>query len=51
MNDANSMGDFGENNASALSSFNEDSNTITIQSKMNKPENDFTFDGDQNVPF
>jgi len=51
MNDASSLGDFGESNTSALSSFNQDSNTITIQSKMNKSDKDFNFDGDQTVPF
>ena len=43
--------DFGESNTSALSSFNQDSNTITIQSKMNQSDKDFNFDGDQTVPF
>jgi replicative DNA helicase len=51
MNDASSLGDFGESNTSALSSFNQDSNTITIQSKMNQSDKDFNFDGDQTVPF
>ena len=51
MNDASSLGDFGESNSAALSSFNQDSNTITIQSKMNQSDKDFNFDGDQTVPF
>ena len=51
LNDVASLGDFGNSNTSALSSFNEESNTITIQSKMNQSDNDFNFEGDQSVPF
>ena len=51
LNDVSSLGDFGNSNTSALSSFNEESNTITIQSKMNQSDNDFNFEGDQSVPF
>jgi replicative DNA helicase len=41
----------GESNQSALMSFNKESNTVTIKSKMNQPDDDFNFQGDQNVPF
>lgn len=51
LNDVSSLGDFGTSNTSALSSFNEESNTITIQSKMNQSDSDFNFEGDQSVPF
>ncbi|MFM7724564.1 MAG: replicative DNA helicase [Bacteroidota bacterium] len=38
-------------NNESLMRFNQESNTVTIQSKMNQNNDDFNFQGDQNVPF
>lgn len=38
-------------NNESLMRFNQESNTVTIQSKMNQSDDDFNFQGDQNVPF
>ncbi|MFM2039318.1 MAG: hypothetical protein RL432_2257 [Bacteroidota bacterium] len=38
-------------NNDSLMRFNQESNTVTIQSKMNQSDDDFNFQGDQNVPF
>ena len=52
LNEVSALGEFSNSNNSALSSFNQESNTITIQSKMNNlnAETD-EFKGDQSVPF
>lgn len=38
-------------NQDSLMRFNQESSTVTIQSKMNQKDEDFNFQGDQNVPF
>lgn len=49
LNDSDFMVDNG--NQDSLMRFNQDSNTVTIPSKMNTTNDDFNFQGDQNVPF
>ena len=38
-------------NPQSMMRFNQESNTVTIPSKMNQADEDFNFQGDQNVPF
>ena len=38
-------------NPPSMMRFNQESNTVTIPSKMNQADEDFNFQGDQNVPF
>jgi replicative DNA helicase len=49
LNEPNQFLESGNNDN--LMRFNQESNTVTIQSKMNQNDDDFNFQGDQNVPF